>query len=553
MKDPVLGISDYKKIIEEKYAYVDKTLFIQEIYFSAEVSLIPRPRRFGKTTNLSMLYYFFSNREEDNTHLFQNYKIWDLDCLDRLGRPCRNLMGQFPVIFLTLKEVNSDNFSDSYEEIKLIIIDEFEKHRFLLNAVFKESMFGGPQKGDLILSDTEKKQFESILNGSANKTLFKKSFKYLIEWLYRYYGKRVIVLIDEYDAPIHAAYLHGYFDEMIDFMRNFFGASLKDNAKLEKAIITGILRISKENIFSGFNNVTTYSLLNKTFGDKFGFLEKEVEELLKGKDLFLKISQVREWYNGYSIGGFSLYNPWSITQYMGNKEHTLQPYWVNVSSNELIKRLLWTGSKSLKKDMENLLLGQSILKEIPEGIIFSDLKSQEDVVWSLFFFSGYLTLASEADPNRPKELIIPNREILELFKRIVQNWLKEYSSSTEDLSDMLQSLVTGEVDVFAELFQKLIINAMSSHDLPEEDAERVYHAFTLGLLVALEKTHEVKSNRESGFGRYDVCLIPKNPKDLGVVIEFKKVRGKETLNQAAELALDQIAEKKYVSELNSRK
>jgi hypothetical protein len=203
--------------------------------------------------------------------------------------------------------------------------------------------------------------------------------------------------------------------------------------------------------------------------------------------------------------------------------------------------------------MERLLLGQSILKEIPEGIIFSDLESQEDVVWSLFFFSGYLTLASQADPNRPKELIIPNREILELFKRIVQNWLKEYSNSTEDLSDMLQSLVTGEVDVFAELFQKLIINAMSSHDLPEEEAERVYHAFTLGLLVALEKTYEVKSNRESGFGRYDVCLIPKNPEDLGVVVEFKKVRGKETLEQAADLALEQIVEKKYVSELNSRK
>jgi hypothetical protein len=338
---------------------------------------------------------------------------------------------------------------------------------------------------------------------------------------------------------------------MVDFMRNFFGEGMKDNPLLEKAVITGILRVAKENIFSGFNNVTTYTILQKTFGDKFGFLEEEVEGLLSKKGLSSQMPLVREWYNGYRVGGSSLYNPWSIIQYIGDEEHTLQPYWVNVSSNELIKKLLWAGTKTLKKDMEKLLLNQSIQKKIKEGIIFSDLKSQEDSVWSLFFFSGYLTLEDKTDPMEPKKLKIPNREVLELFKEMAQNWMKEYLDSTEDVSDMLESLVTGEIEIFAELFQKLIINAMSSHDLPEQEAERVYHAFTLGLLVALEKTHIVKSNRESGFGRYDVCLIPKNPQNLGVVIEFKKVRGKEDLEKAADLALKQIVEKKYVAELQN--
>ena len=460
-------------------------------------------------------------------------------------------MGQFPVIFMTLKEINSDNWKEAFEEIKLIIIEEFEKHRILLTAIFNQSVPNGPQKGDFVLSDTEKKQFQSILNGSANKALFKKSLKYLILWLHRYYGSRVIVLIDEYDAPIHTAYLHNYFDKMVDFMRGFFGGGLKDNPRLEKAVITGILRVARENIFSGFNNVTTYTILEETFGEKFGFLEEEVKNLLEEEGLSLQMPKVREWYNGYSIGGFSLYNPWSITQYIGNKNHALQPYWVNVSSNELIKRLVWAGSDSLKQDMEKLLLGGSISKEIQEGIIFSDLRSQEDAVWSLFFFSGYLTLAKRGDSNKPKELKIPNREVLELYKLIAKNWLTEYLPG-DNSSKLLQSLVAGEVEVFSELFQRLIINAMSSHDFPEEESEAIYHAFTLGLLVALEKTHEVKSNRESGFGRYDVCLIPKNLQDLGLVIEFKKVRGKEDLEKAADLALEQIVEKKYVAELQSR-
>ncbi len=546
MKEQALGISDYKKIIENKYSYIDKTLLIQELSFNAEVSVIPRPRRFGKTTNLSMLYYFFSNREEDNTHLFQEYKIWNPDCLDRLGRSCQSLMGQFPVIFMTLKGINQDNWEDAYKKIASCLAIEFEKHRFLLEAISSD--------GKPLLSDTEKAKFLSILKETSSSGHNELSLQLLILWLHRYYDKRVIFLLDEYDAPIHAAYLHGYYDKMVVFMRSFLGDGLKDNPLLEKAVITGVLRVARESVFSGFNNATTYTILDGAFGDKFGFLEEEVESLLEEAGLSSKMPQVREWYNGYDIGGLSIYNPWSILQYLGNKTHILQPYWVNVSSNEIIKRLLWTGSRSLKRDMERLLLGQSISKEIKEGIVFADLKSQEDVVWSLFFFSGYLTLAGKAEPSEPKELKIPNREVLELYKEIAKNWLKEYLDNTEDLSDMLQSLVTGNIPVFAKIFQMLVVNVMSFHDVPKDISESVYHAFVLGLLVALEKTHEVKSNRESGFGRYDVCIIPKNVHELGIVIEFKKVdlEEKEDLETAVDLALEQIREKQYVAELHSR-
>ncbi|MES2199478.1 MAG: AAA family ATPase, partial [Chlamydiota bacterium] len=454
------------------------------------------------------------------------------------------LMGQFPVIFMTLKSINQDNWEDAYKKMGACLAVEFEKYRFLLEATT-------PEEGRPLLSDTEKVKFLSILEETSSSRHYELSLQYLILWLHRYYGKRVIVLIDEYDAPIHTAYLHGYYDKMVIFMRSFLGDGLKDNPLLEKAVITGVLRVARESIFSGFNNATTYTILQKTFGDKFGFLEEEVEELLEEGGLSSQMSQVRSWYNGYHIGGFSLYNPWSILQYLGDEEHMLKPYWVNVSSNEIIKRLVWAGTDSLKQDIEKLLLGQSIEKEITEGIIFSDLQSHEDVVWSLFFFSGYLTLVGRAKPNEPNELKIPNKEVLELYKQIAKNWLIQHLPG-DNLNKLLRGLVTGDVEVFSELFQKLIINAMSFYDLPQEEAENVYHAFTLGLLVALENTHEVRSNRESGFGRYDVCLIPHNRQDLGIVIEFKKVRGKENLEEAADLALKQIEEKKYIEELNSR-
>ncbi len=549
MKRLPLGISDFKEIVEKGYSYVDKTLFIEEIINSgAKVALIPRPRRFGKTTNLSMLYYFFSNEGEDSKALFQNLKIAKSTWKDSLGKGVLDHMGQFPVIYFTLKGIDQGTWEKAYDKTKICIADEFKKYQFLLKATILDQ---ASKKEEPLLGDSEKNDFLDIVNKTASSGTYEKSLYYLIEWLHRYYKKQVIVLIDEYDAPIHAGYLHGFYIEMLAFMKGFFGDALKDNSYLEKAVLTGILRVSKESIFSGFNNGTCYTITRNDFADKFGLLEEEVESLFKEQQVFYKIDEIRKWYNGYLIGNMSIYNPWSIIQCIAN-QGILQAYWVNTSSNELIKKFIWKGDTSFKKDVEKLLQGESITKSIEEGIIFSDLERREDAVWSLFFFSGYLTLTRNSDPVGPiRTVTIPNQEVLTLYRGFAQNWF-EGTLPSDDLSEMLQSLISGNIEVFAELFQKLILNAMSCYDVGENSSEKVYHAFVLGLLVALEKTHEVKSNRESGYGRYDVCLIPKNSKELGVVMEFKKVKKGIFLEDTAKEALQQIEEKNYVAELRSR-
>ncbi len=551
MKRLPLGLSDFKEIVKKGYSYVDKTLFIEEIIDSgAKVALIPRPRRFGKTTNLSMLYYFLSNTEKDTKALFSNFKIAKSTKIDNLGQSVHDHMGQFPVIYFTLKGIDQNTWEKAYDKTKICIADEFKKYQFLLQATtFDENS----QKEKPLLGDSEKKDFLDIINKTASSGTYEKSLYYLVEWLHRYYKKQVIVLIDEYDAPIHAGYLHGFYTEMVAFMRGFFGDALKDNSHLEKAVLTGILRVSKESIFSGFNNGTCYTILEDHFADKFGLLEEEVKTLFKEQQIPYQIEEIRKWYNGYQIGGEAIYNPWSIIQCIKSRGK-LQAYWVNTSSNELIKKLIWNGNTSFKKDVEGLLQGRSITKCIQEGILFSDLERQEDSVWSLFFFSGYLTLTKDSSQTGTLHtLTIPNQEVAELYKGFVENWL-EGNLPRDDLSEMLQSLITGNVSLFAKLFQKLVLNAMSFHDLDKNSSEKVYHAFVLGLLVALEKTHEVKSNRESGYGRYDVCLIPKNPKELGIVIEFKKAEEEEgeDLQMATSTALKQIEERQYVADLHSR-
>ncbi len=550
MKRLPLGLSDFKEIIEQGYSYVDKTLFIEEIIRSgAKVALIPRPRRFGKTTNLSMLYYFFSNKEKDSEALFRNLKIAKSSWReDKGGKGVQEYRGQFPTIFFTLKEVHHSSWEDAYDKMKICIATEFEKQQFLLEATSIDTETGEEKP---VLSDSERTNFLDILRKTASKGIFEKSLFYLILWLQRYYKQKVIVLIDEYDAPIHAGYLYGYYDKIVEFMRGFFGDGLKDNSLLQQAVLTGILRVSKESIFSGFNNGTCYTIIRNDFADKFGLLEEEVESLFREQQVPYKIEEIRKWYNGYLIGSMAIYNPWSIIQCIAN-QGILQPYWINTSSNELIKKLIWKGNTSFKKDVESLLQGDSITKSIEEGIIFSDLEKRENAVWSLFFFSGYLTLTKDFDLASPmRSVTIPNQEVLSLYRDFAQNWL-EGTLPRDDLSEMLRGLTAGNIEVFSELFQKLIVNAMSYHDFDKDGSEKVYHAFVLGLLVTLEKTHEVKSNRESGYGRYDVCLIPRNSKELGVVIEFKKAKKGISLKDTAKEALQQIEEKNYVAELHSR-
>lgn len=545
MKQLPTGISDYKKIIEGRYSYVDKTLFIEEVLsLGTEVILIPRPRRFGKTSNLSMLRYFFEKTNQDHSYLFQDFNIWQTEH--------RNKQGQYPVIFLSLKKIKNDTWDRAYENIKLLISAEFERHQVLLTALSSSPSLENSEKGEPLLSEVEKAQFKAILDCSANQALFSDSLKKLTLWLNRYTQKKVVVLIDEYDTPIHTAYLHSFYDIMIGFMHEWLGEGLKDNPCLAKAVLTGILRITKESIFSGLNNCISYTVLNEQFCDKFGFLEEEVSSLLKEHNISHQTEEIRAWYNGYRIGTSSLYNPWSILKCIEEKGD-LRPYWIGTSDNELIKKLLIQGTPSMKQDMEKLLLGQPVTKPIDEGVSLSDLHNKPDAVFSLFIFSGYLTLTQKPiykEGTLQCELKIPNKEILDLFKFCINEWM-EMSLPSQGLSALLESLTTGNIKLFTELLQTILIKSMSFHDVLIEEPEMVYHAFILGLLVALERSYEVKSNRESGFGRYDVCVIPKDRTKLGIVIEFKKVRTEKELKKGAADALQQIEKQNYITELKN--
>ncbi|MES2199687.1 MAG: AAA family ATPase [Chlamydiota bacterium] len=531
MRKSSIGIDDYKELIEEGCAYVDKTLFIQEIIErGTKLALIPRPRRFGKTLNMSMLKYFFEKTEQNNSHLFFPYKIWQTDY--------RGLQGKHPVIFFTLKGVKQETWEVAYEKLKTLIAKEFERHRYLLDS---------PK-----LSEEEKEIFYAILRQQANQSNTELSLYLLSTWLHRHHDSRVVILIDEYDAPIHMAYFYGYYSQIVNFMRNWLGEGLKSNSSLERGVITGILRIAKENIFSDLNHATNFTVFSEDFSDKFGLLEEEVLGLLTEYDMVDKLKNVRDWYNGYHIGSHALYNPWSILNYIQHK--ILKPYWVSTSGNELIKEQLKQKGVFLKEDFETLVLGGTITKLVDEGLIFASLKNSKEAIWGLLLFSGYLTLVEIPNLSRTRfscKVTIPNQEITTLFQDMIQDYFVETFSTP--LSDLLQDLIAGNVKAFSRKFEKLIMDIFSVHDIPKDEPERVYHAFILGLLASLEEeNYEIKSNRESGLGRYDVCLFPKDAKRLGIILEFKKAKEEENLKELANSAIMQIQTLHYVTELKSR-
>lgn len=525
-----LGISDFRTMIEEDYTYVDKSLFIQElIEANAKVILIPRMRRFGKTLNLSMLQYFFEKSTPSNEHLFEGLKVWNHEAM-------RVLQGQFPVIFLTLKDVKFPTWVEMLESLARIIAKEFKRHLYLLD---KE-----------VLIAREKEIFTTILQEEASTSLLSDSLNYLTEWLHRYHGKRVILLIDEYDTPAHSAFVGGFYDTLIPFLRNWLSSALKDNKYLEKGVLTGILRIAKETIFSGLNNVITFTILSDEFQDKFGFIEAEVKELLEEYGLQHKLDEMRRWYNGYRIGSLEgIYNPWSILNCL-SKKGEIAPYWVNTSENALMKQLVTKGPSDLKSDLEHLLNGASIEKKVEEGVVFSELSNQPDAIWSLLLFSGYLTTGNRPSYGKPILLRIPNLEVEQLYRSLITEWFKNILNET-NYRLLLRSLVTGDLETFSQIFQNFFSSAVSVFDVAGEEPEKIYHAFVLGMLVGLKDTYEIKSNRESGYGRYDVMLIPKNPRDLGLIIEFKKA-DTISLEEALQQALKQIEEKNYAQELRDR-
>ena len=529
-----IGISDFKELIEGNYAYVDKSLFIQEILEKdAKIALIPRMRRFGKTLNISMLRYFFEKSEQDPSLLFKNLQIWK-------NEKYRALAGKFPVIFLSLKDVKHLSWEETFKSLCDLMTQEFDRHSYL-------------QEGSL-LSVKEKMLFQKILyEENKDQTLFERSLLHLSTWLHRFHKQRVILLIDEYDTPAHAAYLGGYYNILISFLRNWLSGGLKDNSSLELGVLTGILRIAKESIFSGLNNVSTYTVMNEGFRDKFGLLEVEVKQLLEDSGFSHLAPEIQKWYDGYRIGSCAgIYNPWSVLKCIA-ENGVLDSYWVNTSDNALMKQLITRGSEELKTDTEELLKGMTIEKTIEEGIVFADLENSPDSVWSMLLFSGYLTIDATPIPGRPSRLRIPNVEVGWLYQSTIFNWFKK----TIHLSKyylLLNSLTSGDISTFSQIFQEFLLSSVSVFDMTPEEPEKIYHAFILGMLIGLEDRYEVKSNRESGYGRYDVMLIPRDSKELGIIMEFKKVGRFEKidLETAVVSALQQIEDKQYDQELLNR-
>ena len=530
MKKLPIGTSIFKDLIEDNLYFADKSLFIKEIIDEdSRVTLLPRPRRFGKTLNLTMLQSFFEKTEkkEETKKLFSGLKIEKEEVFDE--HICR-----YPVIFLTFKDIKAANFKHSLETIKRLIADEYRRHAYLLKSE--------------ALDDFEKKDFESLATIKAENSLFTSSLRYLSQYLYKHHKEKPLILIDEYDTPIISAYTEGYYKETITFFKSFLGAGLKDNPYIFKGILTGILRVAKESIFSDMNNLAVYSFLRNKFSDKFGLTEEEVICLLKYYKEEDKIENVRQWYNGYVFGENTIYNPWSIINYAANITDGPIPYWVNTSSDLLIKQLMTESHSGARDEIYDLLKGIPLYKRIEENIAFENLKSSEVTLYSFLLFCGYLKAykCSNVEDERYCKLQIPNREVKLVFKNIIVKWINQGYEDYDKLRIMLEALTKGDIKVFEEILNDFVITTLSYFNTGgRKDVERVYQAFILGLLVNLSIDYEVTSEKESGYGRYDISIIPKDKSKKAVIMELKKIDSGETAEDALINALTQIEEKKY--------
>ena len=532
-----IGVSNFKDIIEKNYYYFDKTKFIENILEDgSQVKLFTRPRRFGKTLNMSMLKYFFDVKNKDeNRKLFEGLNISKSEYFD--------IQGNFPVISVSFKKYQEKDWKNGFDMIKDIISGLYDEFEFV-----KEK-----------LSARKKKKFDSILMEEANLANWKNSLADLSNYLYDFYGKKVIVLIDEYDQPIINSYIEGYYDETIDFFKSFYGAVLKDNEYLEMGVMTGILRVAKENIFSGLNNIKVHSILNERFTEYFGVLENEVETALKDFGLEYDLSDVQKWYNGYLFGETKVYNPWSIINFLDEKK--LGAYWVNTSENSLIKLYLQKMKKEIFDDFSKLLNEESISKIINDNVTFGNLEANfEKNFWNLFFHSGYLTLAEKYDVMKKVVSVkIPNKEILEMFSDM---FIEVYFKNTGIFLDMTDALTNGDISNFKKYLKEILLENAGIFDVSGTYKEQFYHGLMLGLVLILKNEYEITSNNFAGKGRYDLLLKPKNILEgkEGIIIELKIINGTENLNndkihekleKECEVALNQIDDKGYSSVLKN--
>ena len=531
-----IGISNFKDIIEKNYYYFDKTKFIEDILEDgAQVKLFTRPRRFGKTLNMSMLKYFFDvKNKEENRKLFENLEISRSEYFEE--------QGNYPVISISFRNYDEENWEEGFKRIKTTIANAYAEHKILMDNLDKREL----------------EKFESIWLEKGEGD-WKNSLRNLVQYLYEYYGKKVVVLIDEYDQPIIDSYIKGYYDKTISFFKSFYGLVLKDNECLEMGVMTGILRVAKENIFSGLNNLEVHTILDGEFTEYFGIMESEVEDSLKDFDLEYELIDVQKWYNGYLFGEMKVYNPWSIINFL--KRGKLKPYWVNTSGNGLIKLYLQKLKDEIFDDFSKLLNKESILKRVNNNMTFGNLEANfEKNIWNLFFHSGYLTLNKEYDEGEEEiHLKIPNEEILKMFSEM---FIEVYFESYENFLYMTNTLKNGDIEKFKLELNKILLENVGIFDVSGAYKEQFYHGLILGLILKLKNEYEITSNNFAGKGRYDLLLKPKNilRSKEGIIFELKTVNVTEKLDEGqireklkneCEIALKQIKEKEYVSVLRN--
>jgi hypothetical protein len=537
MKKLPIGRSDFKDLIENNFFFVDKSMFIKEIIEEpSQITLLPRPRRFGKTLNLSMLRYFFK-KTDDKEKLKQLFSGLAIEKEKIFSEYCC----RYPVIFLTFKDIKSGCFEEDLESIKRLIADEYRRHTYLLQS---ES-----------LNDFEKEDFKNIAAIKADVSLFKNSLLYLSRYLYKHHKEMAVILIDEYDTPVIASYLGNYYEKTINFFRNFLGAGLKDNTNIYKGVLTGILRIAKESIFSDMNNIGVYSLMKEEYSDFFGFTETEVLELATECNVKGHFDDIKQWYDGYIFGKSTIYNPWSILNFMSGKDKNCHPYWANTASNSLIKEIIAKAPGLIKRELYDLLKDTALVKRIEENISFENLKTNETTVYSFLLFSGYLK-AYDCYKNERRDycsIMIPNEEVKKIFEDVIIDWINEAYRDSDKLRIMLEALVKGDAKVFEEILNDFVITTLSYFNTGgKKDVEKVYQAFILGLLVNLAGDYEVSSEKESGFGRYDISIVPQDINNKAIIMELKKINSDETKDTALASALAQIEEKKYETAIKAR-